>query len=183
MERLERAAAANTPKKPPTPEFMSQGSHRASNPDVDAADFGAEDKRDFNSSTRNFTSDTRDIPSSARDFSFDTNDFGSGARNFSSSTRRNFSPDVSPDFVPPYPANFGAGPPPPGFGGCRNTSPWEHPCGPFCNEFCPDRADHIAREIVEIDSEEERRIEAAKNGDGMYVFSFLHFHFTIVIII
>lgn len=159
MERLERAAAANTtkmPECPPTPEFAAppapdfdSGTASGANvdgaqPDVSTPDFGGSDKGDFASgSTRNFGS---------AGFASDMPDFGSETRrNFSSDTR-NFSSGTA--------RNFTSGSPPPGFSNCRKTSAstWEHPCGPYCNEFCPDRADHVAREIVEIDSDEEREI-------------------------
>ncbi|OIW35484.1 hypothetical protein CONLIGDRAFT_60905 [Coniochaeta ligniaria NRRL 30616] len=181
MERLERAAAASstkTAKSPPTPDIGASDSSSPAfdtdpSPNVSTPDFGST-MPDFGSSNRASTPDARNFSSATfgsdkRDFASST--FGSDKREFSSSTRRNFSssttgrrdfsPNVPQDFVPPRPsAHFHP----------RRTasaSTWEHPCGPFCNDFCPDRADHVAREIVEVDSEEEKEILAGgKGGKG-----------------
>lgn len=141
-----------------------------------SGDFGGPAKPDSGSEKRGFTHDARnfssadfgstkpDFPSSTRSFS--SADFASDTPHFSSDTRRDFSPNVPPDFVPPRPAGFASSPPP--FNDYRTASAatWEHPCGPFCNDFCPDREDHIAREIVEVDSDEEKEILGVKTGRG-----------------
>lgn len=72
------------------------------------------------------------------------------------------------DDSPPHVSSFGGSPNVPspasgnstdsGAGGSSKSSPWEHPSGPMCGEFCPET--HVSREIYEVDSEEERRIEA-----------------------
>jgi len=134
-----------------------------------SADFGSSMPQ-FGSDTRNFTSGTAGDFSSAS-FGSDTRNFSNDTRNFTSRTGwRDFSPNVPSDYAPPRPSGFtSSSSTPPRF--CpRNTASsaatWEHPCGPFCNEFCPDRADHVAREIVEIDSDEEREILRGKGSKG-----------------
>lgn len=155
VERLERAAAAHPSRTSPPahgarvssdsrmPEFRAGGIPEASTRNFSSADFGSTQRNYSGSEQRDFTSssDTRN--------------------NFTSSTRRcDFSPDVPADFVPPRPAGFSSSPP---RGSTRFRAPstfstWEHPCGPLCNDFCPDRPDRVARQIIEVNSDEEKGI-------------------------
>lgn len=166
MERLERAAAANPTKTAPSPRAADIRANNSPIPEFSAAGIPGvstpdSNKRNFASSTRNFASP--DFGSTRSDYGSAKPEFGSENRDFTSSTRRDFSPNVSPDFVPPRPFGFSSSPrrrP------TRTTSAstWEHPCGPFCNEFCPDREDRVSREIVEVDSDEEKEILSGVDG-------------------
>lgn len=139
----------------PAPNFGTDNSPHFSTPDFNST------APAFGSNERNFTSSTR---------TFSPADFTSDTRNFTSSpstTRRDFSPNMPPGFIPRPPTGFSSSSSPPRTRRYRAAAPspystWEHPCGPLCNEFCPDRTDRIARQIVEVDSDEEEEIQGRR---------------------
>lgn len=148
MDRLERAAAANTtkaPQSPPTPDIGAK--FNSPIPEFDTNDSPNVSMPDFSSTAPDSGSDKHDSTPNTGNPSSAT--FGSDTRNSSSSTR---------DYSPPGSGRNRAA--------SASTWTWTHRCGPFCNDFCPNRADHVAREIVEIDSDEEKEILGVNVKDG-----------------